>query len=69
MDLKDTALFKDNIGPGILSKAAQAEKEEYVEPSTEDEQFPENMTTLQCFWKVTTIASPIIFSMLVYLFV
>lgn len=27
------------------------------------------MTTLQCFWKVTTIASPIIFSMLVYLFV
>lgn len=27
------------------------------------------MTTLQCFWKVTTIASPIVFSMLVYLFV
>jgi hypothetical protein len=22
MDLKDTALFKDNIGPGILSKSA-----------------------------------------------
>jgi len=27
------------------------------------------MSTFQCFWKVTTIATPVIFSMLVYLFV
>jgi len=38
-------------------------------PTVEEEQFPSDMTTMQCFWKVTTIASPIVFSMLVYLFV
>jgi len=38
-------------------------------PTVEEEQFPSDMTTMQCFWKVTTIASPIVISMLVYLFV